>query len=576
MLTPLCFDRFPDHGELSALLHVWASQRPDLLTVHSIGKSWAGREIWMATLTSVRTGPPQDKPGFLVDANIHAAELTSSFAALHLIHHVLSGHRTDKQITRLLDQRVLYVIPRLCPDGAEAVMQEHRYVRSSVRPHPTPDREPGLHGADVDGDGRVLFMRYPDPNGPWKPCDQEERLLVPREPDEDGGDYYRLLLEGEIDDYDGATVPVAPDYYGLDLATNFHSDWSDLPQRSSTAGGFAGSEPEIQALLRAVEDRPNITGYVSCHTFGAVHLHPPLNDDDHVPEADARLFADLGARAAAFTGYQVMSFNDLKHVPYRVKGGQLAWFYHERGIPAWITEFWNPARAAGLEDVHPSRWLVDHPVEEAIRLIRWSDEELGGKGFVTWYPFDHPQLGHVELGGWDLINYWYNPPLDRVEREVAPHTDWVIMSALASPLLELRSVTTDTIRPGVHRLSVVVANTGWLPTNVTAKAVVRNQVGEVVLELDTPDDVQTTSGAKIVRVGQLAGRNDARTSTTWWGHDPGTPDLVSREWFLLAEAGTEVIVSASHARAGRVRRTVTLGEGGPPQPALGQGHLRSV
>ena len=31
-------------------------------------------------------------------------------------------------------------------------------------------------------------------------------------------------------------------------------------------------------------------------------------------------------------------------------------------------------------------------------FIAWSDKELGGEGYVTWYPFEHPQLGAVELG----------------------------------------------------------------------------------------------------------------------------------------------------------------------------------
>lgn len=559
MVTALSYDWFYDCEQLGSILHTWAEERPDLVRLHSIGKSWEGRDIWMATLTNLRTGEPFEKPGFLVEGNIHAAELTSSFAALHLVHRLLDGYGSDEKATRLLDTRVLYVIPRLNPDGAEAVMREGRYVRSSMRPHPHAERQPGLHGSDVDGDGRVLFMRYADPNGPWKRCPEEPRLLVRRDPDEQGGDYFRLLLEGEIVDYDGATVPVAPPHEGLDLATNFHSDWGGMPERPAGAGGFAGSEPEIQALLRAVEERPNITGYVSCHTFGAVHLHPPLNDDDVIPEADSQVFEEFGAKAASLTGYTAMSYNDLKHVPYRVKGGQLAWFYHERGVLAWITEFWNPLRAAGITDFHPSRWLVDHPVEDDLRLIRWSDEELDGAGYVDWYPFDHAQLGAIELGGWDMVNYWYNPPLDRVEDEVAPHSEWVIYSVLASPRLELRSLDTEQVAPGTHRLRVVVANTGWLPTHVTGKALQRGQTGPVLLELELPGTARLAGGDQRTAVGQLAGRSGARTSTTWWGHEPGTPDLVAQEWIVQAPAGTTIGVAARHPRAGAAYGQVVLG-----------------
>ena len=38
---------------------------------------------------------------------------------------------------------------------------------------------------------------------------------------------------------------------------------------------------------------------------------------------------------------------------------------------------------------------------------------------VDWQPFHHPQLGAVEIGGWDKMNYWRNPPPQLREREAA-------------------------------------------------------------------------------------------------------------------------------------------------------------
>jgi hypothetical protein len=50
----------------------------------------------------------------------------------------------------------------------------------------------------VDGDGRMLSMRVPDPHGPYKKCTQDPRLMVPREPGEFGGEYYRIIPEGTL------------------------------------------------------------------------------------------------------------------------------------------------------------------------------------------------------------------------------------------------------------------------------------------------------------------------------------------------------------------------------------------
>lgn len=557
MVTALDYTHFPTHAELSALLESWARESPDILTLDSIGSSWQGRDIWLLTLTDPSTGPAADKPALLVEANIHAAELTSSLSALHLVHHLLS-RQDDERCRRLLERTTLYVIPRLCPDGADAVLSERRYVRSSMRPYPSAAPQPGLHERDVDGDGRVLFMRHPDPDGPWKRSAADPRLLVRRDPDEYGGEYFRLFVEGEVLGHDGLSVPVAQPYEGLDLATNFHSDWADMPRRGPGAGGFAGSEPEIAALIRTVDDRPNITAYVTCHTFGAVHIHPPLNEDDDVPSLDTAIYEELGQIASRRTGYQAMSYNALKHVPYRVKGGQLAWFYHERGVLSWITELWNPLRAAGIEDFHPSRWLVDHDEADDIALLRWNDEELGGQGFVDWYTFDHPQLGKVELGGWDLINYWYNPPLDRIEAEVARHTDWLLTLALTLPRLTIRGTTVEMAGMDVKRVAVAVANTGWLPTYGTKKALERQQCGPVVVTVEASNGVTILSGAGPAELGQLAGRTGARTTSTWWGHDPGTPDVAVHEVLVHAPNGGQITVSARHPRAGLALTTLEV------------------
>src|SRR5690606_23465006 len=103
-----------------------------------------------------------------------------------------------------------------------------------------------------------------------------------------------------------------------------------------------------------------------------------------------------------------------------------------------------------------------------------SDEVLEGKGFIDWYPFDHPQLGEIELGGWDFQYSWRNPPPHLLEKEIAPFSDWLIWQGLASPKLELHSVEVSELgdedgRVAYH-LRVVVQNTGWLPTYVTKKA----------------------------------------------------------------------------------------------------------
>ncbi|MFL6663142.1 MAG: M14 family zinc carboxypeptidase, partial [Rhizobacter sp.] len=159
------FDTFYRYDALTRLLFDYADAHPELLRVESIGKSHEGRDIWLATLTNTATGADTDKPALWTDGNIHAAELTASTACLYWLHQLVTGHGHDRAITQLLDTRTVYVCPRLNPDGAELALADRpRHIRSSTRRYPF-DEEPvdGLTIEDVDGDGRVLFMRIPDP-----------------------------------------------------------------------------------------------------------------------------------------------------------------------------------------------------------------------------------------------------------------------------------------------------------------------------------------------------------------------------------------------------------------------------
>ena len=81
-----------------------------------------------------------------------------------------------------------------------------------------------------------------------------------------------------------------------------------------------------------------------------------------------------------------------------------------------MVEIWSPNRAADISGYKWIDWFRDHPVDDDLKLLKWSDEQCGGQAHVDWRPFVHPQLGAVEIGGWDKMNYWRNPPPHLRER----------------------------------------------------------------------------------------------------------------------------------------------------------------
>ena len=114
------FDRFYTYAELNEVLDAWAAEFPSLLRLESIGQSYEGREISLATVTNLETGPPEEKPAVFVHAQIHAMEFTGTTAALTLLDRLLHEHGSDERVTHALDTRTFYVVPRVNPDGAEA------------------------------------------------------------------------------------------------------------------------------------------------------------------------------------------------------------------------------------------------------------------------------------------------------------------------------------------------------------------------------------------------------------------------------------------------------------------------
>jgi murein tripeptide amidase MpaA len=561
-LAEVRYDRFYRYDELTELLRSWAEDAPELLRLESIGSSYEGRDIWLVTVTNAATGPDREKPAFLVEANIHAVEVTGCTAALHLLHRLLSGYGSDDRVTRALDTRAFYVLPRLNPDGAELALADRpRFVRSSVRPYPLADPQDGLHEEDLDGDGRILMMRVRDENGAWKPHPEDARLLIRRDPADGPGDgeFYRLLWEGTIRNYDGHTIKVAPPLEGLDLNRNFPFEWTTENEQRG-AGPYPTSEPEIRAMVQAVFDRPNITGHVAYHTFSGVHLRPYAGyADEHFPPNDLRAYKLLGEEATRLTGYPAVSvFHDFKYEPNEsIKGSAHDWLYDHVGVFSWTTEFWSPQRRAGIEDYQFIEWLRDHTPEDDLKLLRWADRELDGGGYVDWYPFDHPQLGSVELGGWDVVGCWANVPFPFLEGEIAPHTEWALWHLLVSPRLEVRSLDVEGLGEGRHLVRLVLENTGWLPTYVTQRALDRKAVRALDVELKLPEGARVVAGEVKTEAGQLEGRVHLR-SALWWGTDQGTSDRTKLEWVVEAPAGGTLELEARHPRAGLVRRELAL------------------
>ena len=565
------FDRYIRYQELTDLLHAAAAARPDLMTVESIGKSFEGRDIWCVTLTNKNTGPADEKPAVYADGNIHATEVSPTTACTYLIHKLLSRYGADDSITRALDTRAFYLIPRVNPDGAEVFLSDTpRYLRSSTRPYPF-DEEPldGLKREDVNGDGLVLQMRVPDANGPWKKHADDNRLLIRRDATEIGGEYFRLLPEGRLTNFNGATFGLQPNKEGLDLNRNFPNQWRPEHEQSG-AGPYPTSEPEARAIVDFVARHRNICAAVTFHTYSGVLLRPyGTHPDDDFPAEDLWIYQAIGKKGTELTGYPACSvFHDFKYHPKSVITGVFDdWCYDQFGIFAWTTELWSPQRQAGITEGFAkdtkqgafkfTSWGRDHDPADDMAMIRWADTHLGGKGYYDWTPFEHPDLGTVEIGGWDMLYAFRNPAPQFLESEIAPHADWLIWQSLITPRLEVLTAEAKSLGEGLYQIRLVVENTGWLPSYGAKKALERKVVRPVIAEIAVPTGGTLVSGKTREELTQLEGRALKPAGNTGSNTDT-TEDRAKVEWVVQASKGSSVDLIARHERAGTVRVRLEL------------------
>lgn len=560
-MSTVTFDHYYRYDELTNILNQFAQAHPKLVRIESIGKSHEGRDVWLATLTNADTGTDKVKPAFWIDGNIHASEVSPASACIYFINYLLTNYGTDPEVTKALDTRAFYICPRVNPDGAElALADSPRVIRSSTRPYPY-DEEPidGLLNQDIDGDGRVLAMRVVDPNGPWKLYDADPRLMVQRDPTESGGTYYRILPEGPLRNYDGVTITVPRDKEGLDLNRNFPFGWRQEAEQGG-AGPYPASEPEVRNLVVFISAHPNITGGVAFHTFSGVILRPyDGRPDDDFPAEDLWTYKKIGDKGTSLSGYPNISvFHDFKYHPKaHITGSFDEWMYEHNGVFAWTVEIWSPQRQAGIEKYKFIDWYRDHLLEDDLKLLKWNDEVLGGKGYVDWYKFNHPQLGEVELGGWNEAYCWRNPPPEVLEKEVALFPKWLLWHALISPQLELHDASAKTLGDGTFRVRVVVQNTGWLPTYITKKAVEKKIVRGVIVEVELPEGATLETGKVREELRQLEGRAYKEPAVSVWNQDE-TQDRAKVEWTVRAPKGTVVKIVARHERAGTVTTEITL------------------
>lgn len=559
-------DHYVDYNELTTQLRTWERAHSGITRLKSLGKSGEGREIWCLV---IGREPDVPKPAVWVDGNMHATELCGTNVALAIAEDVLSIHQ-DKDVAGLpahvrefLKDVLFYVVPRISPDGAEQAVRSGRYVRSSPEDTRLHKGHSRWESADVDGDGRVRLMRREDPNGEMVESPHAPGVLVPRTLDH-AGPYYKVYPEGVIANWDGRAIP-SPYFLGdnqYDFNRNFPWSWAPEPEQAG-AGDYPGSAPETRAVIQAATASPHLFAWLNIHTFGGVFIRPlGHKPDSKMDQGDLAIYRQVEAWAKEHTTYPTVSgYHEFLYEPDKPLRGDLTDFaYHQRGCIAYVVELWDIFRRIGMAVKKP---FVDHyshvSDNDALALVTWDREHNKGRLFQPWTPFEHPQIGKVEIGGVHALVGISNPPYELIDEVCKQQSAAFLRVAALVPRVTLTVEKTESLGQGVTKIDVTIGNAGYLGTYGIPSA--RKLPISEPLRLKVEGDGVTLASAPagLLEIGHLEGWGQGLYS----GHGlflPWTRGSVSEHKATLVVKGKGTLrLAVESCRVGRTEKTLEVG-----------------
>jgi hypothetical protein len=130
--------------------------------------------------------------------------------------------------------------------------------------------------------------------------------------------------------------------------------------------------------------------------------------------------------------------------------------------------------------------------------------------------------------------------------------------ALSLPRLEVLRTEVRALGADTWRVRFAVANSGYLPSYVSRRALERKTVRGTVFEIHLPEGASLVGGAPRNVGGHLEGHAPQSSLLAFLPRREITGDRAVAEWIVKAPVGTRIGLSARADRAGAVRTEATL------------------
>jgi Zinc carboxypeptidase len=467
-------------------------QRMRTLGAQELGRTAADRPIWLASFGN--TDAP-GRPAILIVANLEGDRLVATELALDLCEHFAAG-------SPLLDSAAVHILPSANPDAMAAVL-------AGLAPHrgrPIDDDHDGRTDEDpaddLDGDGRVLQLRIPDPAGEWMVDEDDPRVM--RKADRAAGERgtHRIEAEGHDEDGDRRNGEDGPG--GVALDANFPHRWRahrsesslfQLSERASrTIADFVLANPRL-ALVIVLDDEDNLASPPKGASRSDADSTEPRKDDAALLSLwSERLYAEVENKPrSADHGY----------------GNFADWVYFQLGVPVIESSVWSIPLDTKDADGESGG-------SDEVKMLRWADQHLT-EAFHPWtaVPANFDGDASVadgdtgaEIGGW-LPLVQHNPPASELEAIGQRYRSF--LDGMSEDFAQLSTkLRRDERGGGIVAIELDVTNHGLLATMAEMGAATRRHVPvRAILEL--PEGGTLLSGRRLQALPRLEGLGGSTT-----------------------------------------------------------------
>jgi hypothetical protein len=144
---PTADAKYHNYAEMNTEIDQRLAAYPNIMSKRVIGKSYQGRDI-VAIKVSDNVATDESEPEVLLTFHQHAREHLTVEMALYLLRELGAGYGSDSRVTNMVNNREIWIVPDLNPDGGEYDIASGSY--RSWRKNRQPNSGSSYVGTDLN------------------------------------------------------------------------------------------------------------------------------------------------------------------------------------------------------------------------------------------------------------------------------------------------------------------------------------------------------------------------------------------------------------------------------------------